>query len=68
MPDNWISGMALRIMDDYKRFYYDDTIWKLRKNLESAQERLNKVINSNEMIAGRRNADRILKILNKDRL
>lgn len=68
IPDNWISGMALRIMDDYKRFYYDDTIWKLRKNLESAQERLNKVINSNEMIAGRRNADRILKILNKDRL
>lgn len=68
IPDKWIAGMALRISDDYKRFYYEDTMWKLKKSLENAQERLEKVKNSNEMIVGRRNADRILKILKKDKL
>ena len=68
IPDNWIASMALRIADDYKRFYYEDTIWKLKKRLENAQERLNRVKNSNEMIVGRRNADRILKILKRDKL
>ena len=68
MEDKWISGMALRIADDYKRFYYDDTMWKLKKSLENAQERLGRVKNSNEMIKGRKLADRILRILKKDRL
>lgn len=65
ISDEWISNMALRIMDDYTRFYYDDTIWRLKKQLENARERLNKVIQSNEMIVGRRNADRILKLLGR---
>ena len=68
IPDNWIASMALRISDDYKRFYYEDTIWKLKRRFENAQERLEMVKTSNEMLVGRKNADRILKILKRDRL
>ena len=68
IPDGWISSMALRIADDYKRFYYEDTIWKLKRLLEDAQSRLERVKTSNEMVTGRRNADKILKFLKRDRL
>lgn len=68
IPDSWISSMALRITDDYKRFYYEDTIWELKKNLENAQGRLERLKTSHEMVIGRKYADKILKILNKERL
>ncbi len=68
ISDSRISSMALRIADDYKRFYYEDSIWKLKRALENAQERLEMVKMSNEMVAGRRNADKILRLLKKDKL
>lgn len=68
IPDKWLSSMVLRVADDYERFYYEDTTWKLRQALNDAQNRLEKVKTSNEMIVGRRNADKILKLLKRDRL
>lgn len=68
MEDGWISSMSLRIMDDYKRFYYEDTLWKMQKKLENAQERLDRLRNSREIKVGRKYADKILKFLGKERL
>lgn len=64
-PDAWICGMSLRIMDDYRRFYYEDKIYRLKELLENAKQRLDKVYHSNEYIVGRKRADRILKFLGR---
>lgn len=65
IPDKWINEMSLRIMDDYKLFYYEDMKYRLTNKLNNAQMRLNTLKNSNEMIQGRKKADKILKLLGK---
>ncbi len=68
IPDSWIMSMTLRIADDYKRFYYDDTIWKLKKSLENAKERLKKVKDSAELQKGRKYADHLLTSAGKKKI
>lgn len=63
IPDKWLNEMAVRIMDDYKLFYYEDTIYRLEMQLKNAHERLDMLNNSNEFVKGRATADKIRKFL-----
>lgn len=65
IPDEWIKGIIARIYDDYRLFYYEDTIWKLERKLDDANFRLSKVRNSRELVVGRKYADKILHLLRR---
>ena len=65
IPDEWVRGIIARIYDDYRQFYYEDTIWKLERKLDDANCRLSKVRNSRELVIGRKYADRILHLLRR---
>ena len=65
IPDEWMRGIIARIYDDYRQFYYEDTIWKLERKLDDANCRLSKVRNSRELVIGRKYADRILHLLRR---
>ena len=53
LNNRWIADMALRIMDDYKTFYYEDTIYRLKSEREQVNNRLNSLRNSAELQTGR---------------
>lgn len=65
LSDNWIKMMCLRIVDNYKLFYYEDSIYSLEQQLNNATERLNRVRNSAEMLKGRKYVAKIKKILGR---
>ncbi len=64
-PDNWIRETSMRIMDDYRKFFYEDKIYQLNERLNNANDRLRRVNESHEKIVGRKIADKILRILRK---
>jgi len=52
LQNEWMSKMCLRILDDYKCFYYEDTIYRLEKNLNDANHRLSTLRDSKELKTG----------------
>ena len=64
-PDNYVASMCLRIMDDYKCFYLQDSIYRYETRIADAKERLAKLRASNELRVGRRLADKILGFLGR---
>lgn len=64
-PNEWISDTALRIVDNYEMFYYEDTIYKLNKKLDDANHRLSIVKTSKENILGRKIANFIKRKINR---
>ncbi|MDE7215984.1 MAG: glycosyltransferase, partial [Clostridia bacterium] len=65
LKDNWVKMMCMRIVDNYKLFYYEDSIYSMEQRLNDATERLNRVRNSKEMIKGRKYTSKIKKILGR---
>lgn len=63
LHDEWIASVAMRIMDDYQLFYYEDQIWRMENKVGETYARLEKLRNCNEMVLGREKADKILSIL-----
>ncbi len=66
LNNRWIADMALRIMDDYKAFYYEDTIYRLKSEREQVNNRLNSLRNSAELQTGRKITGYIKRILNNN--
>lgn len=65
LNDEWISTMCLRIVDNYRMFYYEDSLYRMEQRLANASERLNLVKNSNEMRVGSKYAYKIKKLLGR---
>ena len=65
LNDEWIASVAMRIMDDYQLFYYEDQVWRVENKVNETYQRLEKLRNSKEMVEGREKADKILRILKK---
>ncbi len=65
LPNQWVTQMLGRIMDNYQLFYYDDTIFRLSGQLENAQMRLGKLKKSNEMLVGGKIAGVFRKIMHR---
>lgn len=54
LSNPWVSEMVGRIMDNYKLFHYEDTLYRMNAKLESAQRRLQTLEQSKEMEKGRK--------------
>ena len=52
-PDPWISTVCIRIMDDYRCYAYEDTIFKLKNRLDEAHERYDVLAQSKELKKGK---------------
>lgn len=65
IPDRWVASMCSRIVDDYKIFYYEDTIFRLNKKLDDARERFERLENSIELKKGRKYANKVRQFMGK---
>ena len=66
LNDDWIVSIAMRIIDDYKLFYYEDQSWRVQKQVNDTYARLEKLRNCKEMVEGREKADKLLKLLKRN--
>ena len=64
--NSWISDMAMRIIDDYRVFYYEDTIYRLRLELEQSKSRLDALRPSRELTLGRKITSFIKRVFRYD--